>query len=298
MPEGSLPRGRVMEGRLLLNPSSAGGRALHRIRKLLDVAQLEVRETHTPEEMSDQARRAADEGLDRVLVAGGDGAVHHAVQGLAGSGCALGIVPTGTGNDLARALGIELDPCAAGLRALRGVTRTIDVGRVGARLFVGVAGIGFDGDVNRIVRQQTRWLRGSAAYACGVLRALASFEPPHVHLEYAGGDFAGQVLLVAVANSPCFGGGMRIAPSAVLDDGWLDLVVIERVPLVTLLRVFPRVYRGTHIDHPAVHTARVRSLHVTSEPRRVVYADGEPLHLSTAPGERIEIWPGALRVVS
>ena len=91
---------------------------------------------------------------------------------------------------------------------------------------------------------------------------------------------------------------MRIAPSAVLDDGWLDLVVIERVPLVTLLRVFPRVYRGTHIDHPAVHTARVRSLHVTSEPRRVVYADGEPLHLSTAPGERIEIWPGALRVVS
>jgi diacylglycerol kinase (ATP) len=265
--------------------------------RLIGLAAFDVRRTHSPVEMTVEARRAADDGLERVLVAGGDGALHYAIQGLAGSECALGIVPLGSGNDLARALGIERDAARAGLRALRAEPRAIDLGRVEGRLFAGVLGLGIDGDVSKRVRQQPRWLPGSAAYAYASLRAFVGFEPPRLTVEYDGGRFEGSVLLGALANSPVFGGGMRIAPEAVLDDGWLDLVIVEQLPLPRLLSLFPRVYRGRHTDHPAVRSVRVQEARFRCEPRRTFYADGEPIVDCDADGTSIAIWPDALRVI-
>lgn len=283
--------------RLLLNPSSARGRADSRVHDLVRLAAFEIRRTRSPDEMRAEARLAASEGLERILVAGGDGAVHYAIQGLAGSACALGIVPLGRGNDLARALGIERDAVRAALRALRSEPRAIDLGRVQDRFFAGVLGLGLDGEVSRRVRHQPGWLPGPMAYAYACLRALVGFQPPRLTVEYDGGHFDGPALLGAVANSPVFGGGMRIAPRALLDDGWLDVVIVEPRPLPTLLSLFPRVYSGRHIDHPAVHSVRVRQARFRCEPRRTFHADGEPIVDCAVEGTPVEIWPGALRVI-
>jgi diacylglycerol kinase (ATP) len=283
-------------GRLLANPHAARGRARRTVDGLARASGLEARHAASPAEMEAEARRAAEDGLDRVLVAGGDGTIHHAIRGLAGTPCALGIVPLGTGNDLARALGVPRGPLAAARSALAATPRPIDVGRIDGLPFAGVAGIGIDAEVNRRV-ERLRWLGGRLAYAVATLGALATFSPPHVEVDFDGGALDGPVLLLALANSPCFGGGMRIAPRARLDDGQLDLVLVRPVPLRTLARVFPRVYSGTHLDHAAVRTARVSSARVRSTPEAPVYADGEPVTRTSERGLTIDVWPAALRVV-
>jgi diacylglycerol kinase (ATP) len=284
--------------RLLLNPASSRGRGAARLAVALREERIDVVETTSPEEMTRRARHAVDDGHERVIVAGGDGAVHYAIQGLAGSDCALGIVPVGSGNDLARALGIDAEPGAALRQALHGSARKIDLGRIGTRVFAGVVGLGIDGDVCRIVGQQAAWIPGPAAYAYSALRSLASFRPPSLIVEYEGGSYSGPVLLAGLANSPLFGGGMRIAPGATLDDGCLDLVIVEPVPFLELLSVFPRVYRGSHLSHPAVHSARVRKASFLADRPRTFYADGEPLMDSASDPTDVEVWPGALQVIA
>ena len=219
------------------------------------------------------------------------------MQGLAGTSCALGILPVGGGNDLARVLGVDREPRRAAERAVEATPRRIDLGRLEGRAFAGVLGLGIDGDVSRRVAQGLRWLPGGLAYAWATLLCVPRFRAPWVRVDYEGGSFEGRVLIAALANSPVFGGGMRIAPAARLDDGWLDLVIVERVAPATVLRVFPRVYSGTHVDHPAVHTRRVRAATLRSEPCRTFWADGEPLCDSRPGGTAIEVWPAGLAVV-
>ena len=233
--------------RLLLNPLAARGRSRSRIDALLHEEHVELREIASPAAMAAEARLAATEGLDRVLVAGGDGAIHHAIRGLAGTDCALGVVPVGTGNDLARALGVPRDPLDAGRLALRTASRPIDLGRIDGLPFACVLGAGLDSEVNRRLRAFRR-LPAKLAYAAATLRALASFVPRTIEIDADSTRFDGPVVLAAFANAPWFGGGMRIAPAARLDDGALDLVVVRPLPLRTRVRLFPRVYRGRPID--------------------------------------------------
>lgn len=283
--------------RLLLNPDAARGRALARLARLLGQEPIEVREVPSPKAMTSEARRAAEDGLERIVIAGGDGSLHHAIRGLAGTECALGIVPLGTGNDLARALGAPLEPLAALRAALHAPWHTIDLGRVGGVPFAGVAGVGIDGEVNRRLAA-FRALPAKLAYAAATFRAVVSYAPPAIEIDYDGATFVGPVLLAAFANSPWFGGGMHIAPTARLDDGQLDLVIVRPVGLATLLRVFPRVYRGQHLDHPAVRTARLREARLRSATPWTVYADGEPIAACGPEGCSIDVWPQALRVVA
>jgi diacylglycerol kinase (ATP) len=233
-----------------------------------------------------------------VLVAGGDGTLHLAVGALVGSETALGIVPTGTGNDLARALGISRAPLAAAKHALAGAPRRIDVGVVNDRPYLGVAAIGFDGEVLRFIETRLRRLRGPWVYPYAAVRALIRFEPPRLHLEYDGGSFEGSAFLAAVANSSTFGGGMRIAPQASLDDGWLDLVVIRGARKLALLPLLPRVYAGGHIRHAAVETHRVTRVSIRSSPSLFVHGDGEPMVEVGTTGAEVRIRPRALSVVA
>ncbi len=239
-----------------------------------------------------------DEGRDRILVAGGDGTLHHAIRGLAGSECALGIIPWGTGNDLAGALGVAREAGRAIERAVRAAPRRIDLGRAGPVPFAGAAGIGVVGDVLEFLEARSRRWRGSWLYPYALLRTLRAFVPPRVRIEFEGGGYEGKVMLAVLANSPRFGGGMRIAPDARLDDGLLSLVVVEAMPALRLLALFPRVYRGRHVGHPAVKTFRVRGATLYCDRHAKVYGDGEYLLESGPAGARIEIWPGALRVVT
>jgi YegS/Rv2252/BmrU family lipid kinase len=279
---------------LILNPAAGRGRAETSLGSGAVPGVLDIVRPPDPDAVRDEARRAVDAGDDRLLVGGGDGTLHHAIRGLAGSDCALGIVPLGSGNDLARALGVPLDPAAALRRALEAPVRRIDLGRIEGKPYGGVAGVGFDGECAGLARRGALLVRGRWVYPYAALRTLLTFRPPRLRIDTDAGCYEGRVMLAALANSPCYGGGMRVAPGAVLDDGRLDLVVVERVSRLRFLTLFPRVYRGTHVDLPEVRTLRVRTATLRADRDLTYYADGEPV--APCNGSRVEVWPAALAV--
>lgn len=286
--------------RFLLNPAAGrgvGAARLGRLRALAEREGVELVSSRDAAHIAEEARRAAADGVERLIVAGGDGTVHHAAQGLAGTGCALGLLPLGTGNDLAGTLGISPDLDAAARRALDGPVRRIDLIRVDGTFCVGYAGVGFDSEVTRFANE-LKLLRGPLVYFYSVVHALITFEPLPMRVVYDGGTFEGRVMFTVACNLPRFGGGMRIAPDASIDDGLLDLVIVREVSKWRLLTLFPKVYDGRHVGYPEVSIARTRKVEITLDRAMTIYGGGEPVR-PVAPGETvtIEVVPGALAVV-
>src|SRR4051812_9931479 len=286
--------------RFLVNPSSGRGTGkanLDRIRVLAAKLGAGLCVSRQVADLAEQARRAAEDGVERLLVAGGDGTMHYAVQGLAGASCALGVIPLGSGNDLAGTLGIPPDLDVAVDRAVQGEVRRIDLVRVGETFSVSYAGVGFDSEVTRYANE-TKILRGPLIYFYSVIHTLITFVPPRMRVVYDGGEFEGKVMFAVVNNLPRFGGGMRIAPDALIDDGLLDLVIVKEIPKSTLLSVFPKVYNGKHVGHPAVRMARTTRAEITLDRTMMMYGGGEPLREVKA-GEPVvvEVVPGGLAVV-
>jgi diacylglycerol kinase (ATP) len=287
--------------RFLVNPASGRGTGkshLDRIRVLASRHGAGLVVSRKVSDLSEQARRAAADGVERLLVAGGDGTMHHAVQGLAGSECALGVIPLGSGNDLAGTLGIPPDLEVAVERARTGVVRRIDLLRVGETFSASYAGVGFDSEVTRYANE-IKILRGPLIYFYAVIHTLITFEPPRMKVNYDDGTFEGKVMFAVVNNLPRFGGGMRIAPDARIDDGLLDLVIVREVPKPMLLSIFPKVYGGRHVGHPAITIVRTRHAEITIDRAMTMYGGGEPLRPMAA-GEPVamEVVPGGLGVVT
>lgn len=284
---------------LLTNPTAGKGRAgkvreraLARLRGAgLTVRDLQGRDA---DESLTLARQCVADGVDAVVVCGGDGMVHLAVQALAGTPTQLGIVPAGTGNDVARYFEIPRnDPDAAVDRVLAGRTRTVDLARSGSQYFVTVLAAGFDAVVNERANRMT-WPRGQMRYNIATLAALRVFEPLPYTLQLDDRQISLEAMLVAVGNGPSFGGGLRITEGAVLDDGLLDVVIIKPISKPDLVRTYPKLFKGTHIHHPQYEHHLVRSVTVAA-PGIVSYADGErfgPLPLT------VECAPGALTVLA
>lgn len=238
-------------------------------------------------------------GLDLLVVVGGDGALHHLLPLVLDHGVTVGLLPAGTGNDTARALGIPVKDEAAALDVLlAGSTRLIDVATTPAGPVVTVVASGFDSRVNERANAM-RWPRGNMRYNLAILAELRSFTPIPFSITLDGPDHDDvtldrDVMLVAVGNGPSFGGGLRICEGADLSDGLLDVVVVNPVSKPKLLRVFPELYRGTHLRRPEVEVHRVRSVELVADDV-VAYGDGErlgPLPI------RVAVEPGALRVVA
>jgi diacylglycerol kinase (ATP) len=288
--------------RFLLNPAAGrwGAAArLARLRVLASAAGAGLVVSKSGPDIAVQARRAVEDGVGRLVVAGGDGTMHQAAQGLAGGSCALGVVPLGTGNDLAGTLGIPADLDAATRRALTGGVRRLDLLRIEDKVSASYAGVGFDSAVTRFANEEVKRLRGPLVYVYAVLHTLATFKPPFMRVDHDGGAFSGRAMFAVVANLPRFGGGMRIAPEARPDDGWLDLVIVRELSRLRLLAVFPRVYRGTHVNHPAVEIVRTRRAEITLDREMTLYGGGEPVAAHPA-GQPfiVEVMPGALPVVA
>ena len=245
------------------------------------------------------AGQAVQRGDDVLAVLGGDGTAHLAVQAVAGSETALAVVPSGSGNDLAAALGLPTDAVAAAehvagvLRS--GRRRRIDVGRVaGGASFSTVLCTGFDASVN--ARANTmRWPAGPRRYDLAVLAELAALAPRPVRVQVGGRAVELEAILVAVGNGPCYGGGLRICPDATLTDGLLDVIAIAAVSRRRLLRVFPSVRAGAHVHQPEVTVLRGDTVRIEGAPGWPVYADGEPQ--GTLP-VTVHCEPGALTVVA
>ena len=238
------------------------------------------------EESSALLRTALGVGVDAVAVAGGDGTVNLAIQEVAGTGIPLGIIPVGTGNDFAATLGLrELDVDAAAGAIAAGVTRRVDLARVtradGSSAYFGsVLASGFDSRVNDRANAM-RWPRGGSRYNIAILVEFLTLAgiPYEVEFELADGTrdlVRGDLVMATVGNGRTYGGGIPIAPDADPADGLLDLVLVRPAGRLRLLRLLPRVYRGTHGSVPEVSMRRVRWVRL-SAPGVTAYADGDPI---------------------
>ena len=280
---------------LLVNPTA--GKAKHAetvvaVHSRLSAGELEVTRMQGADgaEAADLARQAVEDGYDVLAVMGGDGMVHLAVQALAGSSTALGVIATGTGNDVARYLGLPRGkPVEAAEVICRQVTRPMDLGLVTGpetTYFATVLATGFDSLVNERANAMT-WPRGQMRYNLATLAELRVFNPLTYRIELDGERVRQDAMLVAVGNGPSYGGGLRMCEGALLDDGLLDVVIIKPISKPELLKVYPRLFRGTHVTHPAYEHHRVRRVSVAA-PGIVAYADGErlgplPLNVECAP---------------
>jgi diacylglycerol kinase (ATP) len=290
-----------MSVRFLVNPKAGrglGSASFDRLRTLASRAGAGFVVSRNAADLGEQARRAAADGIERLLVAGGDGTMHHALQGLAGTACALGVIPAGTGNDLAGTLKVPPDLDAAVRRGLTGKIRRMDLIQVGEMFSASYLGVGFDSEVTRFANE-VKILRGPLVYPYSVIHTLATFQPPTMRIAHDEGVFEGRVMFTTLANLPRFGGGMRIAPQAEIDDGILDLVIVKEVSRRALLAVFPKVYNGRHVGHPAVLFVRTRRVEISINRAMTLYGGGEPVKPMAA-GETVtaEVISGALSVVA
>lgn len=286
-----------MQFALVVNPSSGKGRGpsiAERASKRLRYAGHEtitIRGEDAPS-ARDSLKRAIDAGADGVIVVGGDGGLHGVLDQVADSDLVLGLIPAGTGNDAARSLGIpRKDVDAAVDLIVAGHIRTIDLARTPEAYVATVIASGFDSKVNERANAMP-WPLGSMRYNLAIVAELRAFEPVPFTLTLDGRTIQREAMLVAVGNGPSFGGGLRICEGASMDDGLLDVVVINPISKAKLVRVFAQLYRGTHVTLPEFERHHVREVTLTS-PGIIAYGDGErlgPLPLTAT------VRPGALRV--
>jgi YegS/Rv2252/BmrU family lipid kinase len=265
---------------LIVNPAAAGGKALSTVPKVegelrrLDTAYRVVRSDSG--DHAKQLARAASEDGEVAVAIGGDGLVGTLAGGLCEVGGALAIIPCGRGNDFARVLDIPTDPVKAARVAAQGGERLLDVGHVDGKAFVGIASVGFDSEANRIAND-AKVIRGNLVYAYAALRALAAWRDARFGVTIDGERHSFSGYSVAVANSKAFGGGMYLAPDAELDDGKLDVVTVAEQPKLRALRNMLKVFKGTHLDDPAINLTRGEVIEVDADRPFTVYADGDPL---------------------
>ncbi len=252
-------------------------------------------------QLLDATRAAVAEKPDALVVVGGDGMINLGVQALEGSRVPLGIVPSGTGNDMARGLGIPVDDTESAIEALAAAlqrpARTIDAGTIGfaggRSRFACILSAGFDALVNERANRMTR-PRGRSRYTIALLVELARLRPLEYTLTLDGVVHRERALLVAVANNLSFGGGMKVAPDAQLDDGLFDVVLVRPLGRLAFLRIYPRVFAGTHVTDPRVVVHRAASVRIEAE-GVVAYADGE--RIAPLPVD-IAMDAGGLRVLA
>jgi diacylglycerol kinase (ATP) len=272
---------------VIVNPAAGGGRALRSVSWLRErlAARPDVRLeiTHRRGEAEELAAEAGPGGHDRVIVVGGDGTVQEVVNGLLSSGepAAMGVVPLGSGNDLARSMGLPVELASAWKVAIGAGTRRIDVaqarnGSGAERRFASAGGIGFDAQVAAAMAERRGWQAGRAGYLLTTLAELRRFENRHVRLTIDGATETADVLFIAIANGAYYGGGMRIAPEASVDDGRLDVCVVGDISRLTVLRQLPNLYRGTHVNHPAVTMRAGTVIEAEGDGDTRVHLDGEP----------------------
>lgn len=295
----------VEETLVLLNAAAGRGRAGVKhavVRQMARAAGVPVAETASPEDLERQAWEAAAAGCRRVVAVGGDGTVNRVLNGIVGTAAALGVIPCGNGNDIARNLGIPSDVQAATHVSFFGPLRTVDVGLLRSaapgsakRYYAGIASFGFDSLANRIANEHNGIWRGRALYVYAMLRSLVEFRPPDVTITHDGGEYRGRIMLAVAANAPSYGGGMKIAPRAEMADGLLDLCIVRRMSRLKLLWCFPEVFSGAHLAREEVSYIRSARARITAERPLDVFADGE--FVGCTPVE-VEVASGMLQVIA
>lgn len=269
---------------LVANPTARGGRG----RRLIPRAEAALRAlsfehraviTDDGEHPLRAAREAAAEGASAVIALGGDGLVGSCAEGLVGTDVPLVVIPAGTGNDFATSLGLDRKRPFDSLTLFREERiRAIDAVRAEGpgweRHYVCVAGAGFDSEVNAYANTLSR-LRGTARYVVAVFRTLVRFRPAELTVRVDGDERRLEAMMVAVANAPQYGGGMKVCPDASLDDGMLDVCIVRAMPKRTFVALFPKVFTGRHVTLPVVIMLRGQNVEIEFGRPFDVYGDGE-----------------------
>ncbi len=287
---------------LIVNPAAAGGRVgrhWRRIRERLSRSGLDLPFTLTqaPAHATELAAEAVSKGTEVVVAAGGDGTICEVVEGLhrAGRGT-LAILPLGTGNDAARTLRLPLRLEDAARSILAGVRRRVDLIRAGNRVVLNAIGIGLLGDIN-VNAQKVKYVRGIAAYLATAAVSLFRYRGPQVTVEADGFAYRGSLLIMAIHSGPSTGGGFRLTPDAVPDDGRLDACIVEHLPVRARVHRLLCALRGTLGQQPGSHPFRFTRLHLRTETALPAHLDGNPWHIAP-PGTSFEVLPAALEVVA
>jgi diacylglycerol kinase (ATP) len=282
---------------MIYNPIAGRGRARKHVGRALAYlrergADVDCVPSASPTDLTRIAAESSRGAWDRVVVCGGDGSLHLAVRDFDLQRGTLALLPLGTGDDFARVVGIPRTVIGACDVILNGRTREVDVATANGLRFLGVAGLGFDSEVAEYASENAKFLRGSLVYLYSILRVLPRFAPHRVRMN---GVRSEEIMFACVGNTCQYGGGIRITPNAVIDDGMLDLCLVHRTTRLQLLKTLPRAYTGSHVESPFVETARAARFTFESERTMDVYADGERL---TRTPVTFGLAPGKLRIVA
>ena len=235
------------------------------------------------------AQEAIENGSHWIIACGGDGTIHEVVNAIAEKPeVVLGVLPCGKGNDFAEALQIPTKPMEAIEVLLQGATRQVDLGKIGDHYFDTIVTCGYDAEVSRRVTEEGAPFSGTASYVWTAIMTLFSYRSPMVRLEGDFGSYEGEILLTATGLTASYGGGTKIVPGAIIDDGLFDVCIIEPVPHSTVLRLLVTLFWGGHAGHRAVQMHRTKSLTIETDPPILLYADGERICYTPATIEIVE----------
>src|SRR5688572_29180606 len=275
-----------MKSKLILNPLAGTDAAPDHLARMNEqlrhrIGTLDIVITVAEGDAGETARQAVHDGYDYLFIAGGDGTLNEALNGVASAGgldaVTFGVIPLGTGNDFATALGLPDDVDAAIDQLLESPALLVDVGRLNDRYFVNVSAGGFLAEVSDAVNPRLKTLAGKLAYLIGGAQVLIDYEPVHARLRRAEGDEDMALYAFAVCNSRLVGGGRLIAPDALIDDGELDVCLIQAMPTLEFMTLLRRVSEGDHVDDDRVAYFRTRELELNFDRPIKVNFDGQVL---------------------
>jgi len=284
----------------VVNPTAGNGRAQKiwaRLERQLQETgeRYQVIMSTRPGEIPELVRQAIEQQPpERIVAVGGDGTISEVVNGFAPQPIPLGVIPAGSGNDFAANLGIPRHPEAALKRALTGEPRAIDLATINDRYFINIGGVGFDAVVAAETNRIGKKLRGPLPYIVALLKTLFTYRNTPVTIKIDGKELEARVLLIAVGNGRRFAGGLRILPTADAADGLLDVCIVGDLNKMETLAQLPRLFNGTHVNHPKVTMCRGRRVTITAQRPINSQADGEPLGVTPV---TFEVLPGQLLVL-
>jgi YegS/Rv2252/BmrU family lipid kinase len=284
----------------IVNPIAGKGHALKMVPEIesvmgrLEKIEYSIQYTEKPGHATEIARHAAEQGADIVFAVGGDGTVNEVANGLISTNTALAVLPGGSGNDFMRSIGISGDIENIITGAVNGTRKLIDVGLINGRYFINISSVGFDAEVVLATQQAKKlFLSGSAAYVAGLITTILTKRPSEVRIILDGKELKERILLIAVANGKYYGGGMKAAPDAVLDDGLFDICLIRAMSKPKMLVLFPQFMKGKHEKFKEVSFYRSRNVYVESVEPISVNVDGEVFRDTKV---RFELVKGGLAV--
>jgi len=240
------------------------------------------------------SRKAIKLGFDTVVAVGGDGTLLEVANGLVGSSTALGVIPTGTGNDFARSIGVPPSIEESLDFLLKNGSRPVDVGKAGDIYFINVASIGFDAEIVKDVKKIQRFIPGKLSYYISVFLKFFSYKFKDVQIELDGKKINSKILLIAIANGCYYGGGMNVNPNGLLEDGYFDVIVISSLPRYKIPLLLAKFVKGDYLHFPYVKTYKARRIKIYCNENLAINTDGD---ITTQTPVEFSILPLSLKVI-